>query len=119
MSVEFGFISSAAYYHKYQNVLLEKLDESLDSSVNFTCKVNPESLIIQEDIIQIGSDLKFNLDPCFAKLNFTCSVDPDSYIKTYKVNNKILFQCRYNPTNFIIIYNNMIPTITKWTFVDH
>jgi len=125
-TVKFGFISRGVvpYIFCFQNVHLKQLNKSDTSHVILNCIISPKNTVnvSKENNIKIftneqGTNLIYESnDP---NLNFVCNIDPDTYQQTYKVNDKILFQCRYDPIKLDIIYTNMKATITEWNFVDH
>ncbi len=123
--VKFGFFRQGAfpYAFNYQNVLLEKTDKNTPCWTKMHCVVNLEKFKIISSRVSVyeveEKTIYVNVSSEESKLNFTCSVSNSTYLRTYKLNDEVLFHCRYDPEDMQIHYANMSSTLTTWTFYDH
>lgn len=119
--VKFGPIGRGPmhYAFNYQNVTLVNSRAVLRFKVDETLLTIPkESPVktIRKEEKYVYAEAEFNSSDL---LKFTCTIDQHTYIQTYKLNDTILFLCRYDPENMEIEHDSTSPVLSMTTFYDH
>jgi hypothetical protein len=127
-TTKFGYIGrgSLPYILIYHNVFLTKKEGNKDTEnyeTELICITDKDNILSKN--IDVGvkieeinkRSLRYTSNE--SRINFTVTIDKNTYIRTFKANNKILFECKYDPQELFIRSKGMDIDIDVTQFVDH